>query len=162
MWATTYLPGTQLLFTHKNKSRKLNLNNVNLISVLSNHLMIVAQMIVDCLIGRNQFFGNAKFFTELLNNLLMLKRNKRWNSYHYQNKTLWIHSTNSDTLVVYLLCAIAGVKQMMIHFISHANWCWVLQVAGSIMIRRKWRFLKQYHVTLMCQGDSHSCVRVIL
>jgi hypothetical protein len=65
--------------------------------------MIVAQMIVDCLVRRNQFFRNAKFVTELSNNLLMLKGKKEMkqlplpkhdimNAFHYLGHIRFIPS----------------------------------------------------------------------
>jgi hypothetical protein len=78
----------QLFFTHINIPMKLSLNNINAIIVLSYHLTIVAQMVVDCLVRRNQFFRSSKFILKLMNNLFMLKKKIKMEQLPLQKKQL--------------------------------------------------------------------------
>jgi hypothetical protein len=78
----------QLFFTKINILMQLSLDNVYVISVLSYHLMRVAQMMVDCLLRRNQFFGNGKFIPKLMNNLFMLEKNIKMEKLQEQKKQL--------------------------------------------------------------------------
>ncbi len=48
-----------LFLTHENVMTKACLDYFNVIFVLTDCLVIIAQMVVDCLVGRNLVFGNA-------------------------------------------------------------------------------------------------------
>jgi hypothetical protein len=61
-----------LFLTHENIMMKLCLDYFDVICVLTDLLVIISQMVVVCLVGRNLVFGNAKFIMKLSNNLFIL------------------------------------------------------------------------------------------
>jgi hypothetical protein len=62
----------KLFLTHENVTMTLCLDYFDVICMLTDCLAIIAQTVVDCLVGRNLVFGNAKFITKLSNNLFIL------------------------------------------------------------------------------------------
>jgi hypothetical protein len=67
----------KLFFTCVKIMTKLCLVNFNVICVLSYHLTIIVQMVVDCLVRRNLVFGNEKFILKLMNNLFILEKHNK-------------------------------------------------------------------------------------
>jgi hypothetical protein len=58
-----------VFITHEHIAMKLCLDNFDIVSVQTNHLALIGQMVVYGLVRGNLVFRNAKFIPKLLNNL---------------------------------------------------------------------------------------------